>query len=276
MAKFSEHQSSKYVKVLYAGDSGTGKTGSLVSLVKAGYKIGIIDMDDGLDALRNHVLDECPELIDNVEYETFGDDFIVTPVGEVMLKGSPRAFSRCSRLLARWAPWGDGKKPRNWGEDKIIVVDSVTALGRGGLWVSKYSNPDAADRRSHYFRAQDALEDLTSVIKHFKTNVVLITHIDYREERNKKGEVIAKDSFVTTVGSKLGPKYPKYFNTLLQAKVQRRGRGKVPKRTILTLPSEELDLKTPNPMKIKPVYPLSTGMADIFATLKGNTDEHIK
>ena len=54
MPKGSEHKSRKYVKLLYLGDSGTGKTGSLVSLVQAGYKLRVIDLDDGLDALTAH------------------------------------------------------------------------------------------------------------------------------------------------------------------------------------------------------------------------------
>jgi GTPase SAR1 family protein len=37
MTSLAEHHSSHIVKLLYIGDSGTGKTGSLTSLVKGGY-----------------------------------------------------------------------------------------------------------------------------------------------------------------------------------------------------------------------------------------------
>ena len=37
--KLSEHHASRFVKVLYIGDSGTGKTGSLTPLVGAGYNL---------------------------------------------------------------------------------------------------------------------------------------------------------------------------------------------------------------------------------------------
>mgnify|MGYP001496439716 CR=1 FL=1 len=49
MTSLADHHASSLVKMLYIGDSGTGKTGSLVSLVDAGYKVHVLDMDNGLD-----------------------------------------------------------------------------------------------------------------------------------------------------------------------------------------------------------------------------------
>ena len=44
MPKLSDHQSNDFTKLLLIGDAKSGKTGSLVSLVKAGYKLRILDM----------------------------------------------------------------------------------------------------------------------------------------------------------------------------------------------------------------------------------------
>ncbi len=51
MPTLDAHESSRYAKLIYIGDSGTGKTGSLVSLLADGYKLKILDMDAGLDSL---------------------------------------------------------------------------------------------------------------------------------------------------------------------------------------------------------------------------------
>ena len=47
MGKLSAISATAPIKLLYIGDSGSGKTGSLASLVKDGYKIRILDYDSG-------------------------------------------------------------------------------------------------------------------------------------------------------------------------------------------------------------------------------------
>ena len=82
MPNLSNHQSSsELVKLLFIGDSGTAKTGALVSLVKAGYHLRIIDFDNGLDALVHQIKQQCPELLSTVEYETCQDKYKTTRTG---------------------------------------------------------------------------------------------------------------------------------------------------------------------------------------------------
>ena len=42
MPPLSESTASHFVKLMYIGDSGTGKTGSLASLAAAGYKLRLV------------------------------------------------------------------------------------------------------------------------------------------------------------------------------------------------------------------------------------------
>src|SRR5262252_9685406 len=51
MPGLEDHQSNDFVKMLLIGDAQAGKTGSLVSLVKAGYRLRILDFDNKLDVL---------------------------------------------------------------------------------------------------------------------------------------------------------------------------------------------------------------------------------
>src|SRR5690606_35367467 len=100
MATLDNHQSSDYTKLIYLGDSGTGKTGSLVSLLLAGYTVKILDMDNGLDALV-HYGRAAGANLSNVEYETIRDQYRSTKAGP-MIKGQPKAFVNALDLLTQW------------------------------------------------------------------------------------------------------------------------------------------------------------------------------
>jgi len=95
MAKLSEHQSGEFVKLLFIGDSGTGKTGAMTSLVKEGYNLRILDLDNGLDALRQHILSECPNKIDNVEFITLRDKIRAGQSGPLV---TPQAYVKSLKL----------------------------------------------------------------------------------------------------------------------------------------------------------------------------------
>ena len=56
MPSLDQHQSNDFVKLLLIGDSKAGKTGSLISLVKAGYKLRILDLDNLLDVLKYFIM----------------------------------------------------------------------------------------------------------------------------------------------------------------------------------------------------------------------------
>ena len=58
MVKLAEHTSGDATRILYLGNSGAGKTGSLVSLVEAGYNLRILDMDNGVGILKQFILNQ--------------------------------------------------------------------------------------------------------------------------------------------------------------------------------------------------------------------------
>src|SRR6478752_1300751 len=98
MPKASEHASSSIVKLLYIGDSATGKTTSLVSLVKAGYKLRIYDYDNLLAPLIGIVRSQYPEGLDNIEFLSFREKIKATPSGPIC-DGMPTAFVDGLRAL---------------------------------------------------------------------------------------------------------------------------------------------------------------------------------
>lgn len=264
MPSLADHQSNDLVKLLVVGDTKSGKTGSLVSLVKAGYKLRILDMDNLLDILKFQIREQCPGLINNVEFRTLRDKRKMTPQGPV-IDGQPRAFVDAIKMLDNWAyDDTDLGKPAEWGPECILVIDSwsrmcdaafdwretLTPRGRSGEY----------DKRATYGDAQDVVENVLATLTspNFETNVIVISHSQYMDLPDG-----IKKIFPQGVGQKLSPKIPQYF----PGYVRYTNRGG--KRTIQTESDSTIDLATPRPGVIAKTYPIETGLAEIFEALRG-------
>lgn len=261
MAKLSDHASSDFVKLMYIGDSGTGKTGSLAALVEAGYDLRILDMDNGLDILRNILRHKDPALLEHVDYETRYDRMKKGPAG-MMLAGSPKAFNDALALMDKWS---DDSIPAEWGAKTIFVIDTLTSLARAAHNWFTALNPSAKDGRAITFLAQKAIEDVIANIcaEEFHTNVIVLSHVEYTSK-----EGVPPKGYAAAVGKALGPKLPKYFNTLVLA--ESIGTGTNTKRRIKTVPTGIVDVKVANPYNIAAELPLETGLVTLFEQLKGN------
>jgi len=263
MPGLEDHQSNDFVKMLLIGDAQAGKTGSLVSLVKAGYRLRILDFDNKLDVLKYYVKHECPDKIGNVEFRTIRDKFNITPAGPVVL-GTPKAFTDATKMLDNWK-YGDTDlgRPESWGPDCILVIDSLSRLcdaaydwripltpkGKGGDF----------DGRAVYGDAQDAVEYLLAGLTSdsFRTNVLVICHVAYIEmpDGTKKG-------FPQGVGKALSPKIPQYFPSSIQYTT----RAGV--RKINTVSTALIDLANPAPFAMESTYDIKDGLAKFFAVLR--------
>lgn len=259
MTSLSNHHSGSVVKLIYIGDSGTGKTGSLVSLVEAGYKLRILDLDNGLDSLVSFARRQCSDKLDNVDYETRRDKYKSTPMGPT-IAGRPTAFVDSLKLMTKWS---DDTDPAEWDDDTVFVLDSLTALGRVAFEWAKGLNPTSKDPRQWFYTAQRACEDVIALLtgEDFNTNVIVVSHITYTElnDGTQKG-------FPSAIGTALSKHIGKYFNTLILAETK--GSGNNVKRTIRMAPTALIDLKNPAPFKFDVAEPLESGLATIFAKLK--------
>lgn len=257
MPSLSEHNSSELTKLLLMGDSGSGKTGALVSLVKAGYKLRIIDLDSGLGILRTMILQQCPDKIENVDFETIRDKY--KSVGTSGLKATPKAWTALSKLLNEWP---DGTTPAEWGPDTILVIDSLTAAGKAALAWATGMNPAAKDRRQHYGAAQESIDNMLDMLTsdEFNTNLIIITHVKQLELESG----IVKE-VPTAIGSALSAQMGKYFNNIICC--AKKGSGVNVKRTLRTVPSATMDLKASNP-SIQAEYSQNEGLAELFELLQ--------
>ena len=269
MPSLADHQSNEFTKLLLIGEAMSGKTGSLVSLVKAGYKLRIQDYDNKLDVLKYYVQHECPDLIGNIEYVSLRDKRKTTPAGSV-IDGKPKAFIEGMKLLDNWK-YTDGDtgqevdlgKPAEWGADTILVIDSLSRLCDAAFDFREPLVPvgksGERDMRAVYGDAQDAVEMLLATLtsKTFATNVIVIAHITYQDQADGTTK-----GFPQGVGQKLSPKIPQYFPSAVLYT------NKSGKRTIQTNSTPLIDLANPAPFKMEKSYPIESGLADFFAVLR--------
>lgn len=265
MAPLKDHTEESLVKLFYIGDSSTGKTGSLASLVKAGYKLRVLDFDSGIGTLRSFVLKDCSDKIGNVDAIQVRDKTVLST--NILYGGkkgptitSPKAFTDG---LAYMEKWDDGSNPAEWGPEYIFVLDSLSTYGKAALAWATGLNPGAKDPRQWFFAAQKAVEDTIALLTgpDFKTNVIIISHVNYKEVQ----EGVSK-GYINAVGSALGPILARYVNTLVLAESE--GFGRHNKRKIKTVPTGIVDLKTPVSHTVAAELPLETGMADLFELIR--------
>lgn len=258
MPSLADHQSNEYTKLLIEGDSGSGKTGALTSLVAAGYKLRILDLDNGLETLKQFVHKECPEALKGIEFRTLRDIYKSSALGPVV-SGTAKAFVEALKMLDRWKYDDvDLGAPATWGSECILVVDSLTFLSDSAMAWAEPLSPK--DKRAVYGMAQGAIEKVLALLTspNFETNVIVISHIKYvdNEDGTRKG-------YPTAVGSALSPVIPRYFNSVALCETKAGGR-----RTVQTQATAMIDLKNPKPFDMAKEYPISTGLADFFAVLR--------
>ena len=267
MPSLANHQSNEYTKLLIEGDSGSGKTGSLASLVKAGYKLRIMDWDNGLEPLKQFVMRDSPEAIGNVEFVSLRDARRAGAEGPIV---TPKAFVQGIKLLDRWKYRNDDGTetdlgvPAEWGPECVLVIDSLTFMSDAAFDFREPLAPKSRDgkydMRAVYGDAQAAIENVLALLtsESFRTNVVVISHVRYVE--NPDG---TKKGYPTAVGSALSPVIPRYFNSVALCQTSAGG-----KRTIQTQATAMIDLKNPKPFAMAASYPIESGLAEFFSVLR--------
>lgn len=265
MPKLTSHKEQKPIKMLFIGDSGTGKTGALASLVKEGYSLVILDFDNGLDILVNLLMEEpnADELLSRVTYATCTDKFKAIN-GNLVPDGQPKAYATAMKLLTNWKTDDeDLGAATTWDDKTILVVDSLTFMSNAAFRYVDFIN-NFKDPRMTYGSAMSLIEDTLGLLYSdaIKCNVIVNSHIAFIETDSGTNK-----GYPSSIGKALSPKIPRYFNTVLQAKVV--GAGASAKRKIRTVPDGSIDIKTAIvPGKLPNELPLETGLADFFKAAK--------
>lgn len=280
MPVMTQHHARNIVKMLNLGVSGVGKTGALASLAKAGYNIRIVDWDNGLDLLSDILADD-PQALSRIIYETFTDEFS-SMNGNIIMKKAPTAWANAIRLLDEWkvadivdpvtkeilSPGYNLGKLSTWTPNDVLVLDTMSfgseAAMRHALAMNGRLN--ARPQIQDWGAAQDLVEGLLQIVcsKQVPCNVIVNSHVTMYELEEDKDQ---RRLMPMVPGKKLAPRIGAYFNTVVNTVST--GVGAMVKKKIITRSTQNIDLKTSIPTKIKPEYPIETGLAEIFFAIRG-------
>ena len=290
MPKATHHQSQQTTKLLNLARPGAGKTGALACLVKAGYRLIIVDFDNGLDILIE-VLKDDPKALDRLYFETFTDKLQAitgmvsagkgktVKITQIVTKGAPTAWTDAMLGLTRWKfPDGEGGEYdlgniSEWGTDTVVVIDS---LGLAGVAAFRFFRQLAGHQldlhpdRGDYGKAMDALEGMLQLLYSdaVKCHVIVNTHFTLvKDEATGMTTGLPR-----ALGSKLPPHVGGYFNTIIGTEAQ--GTGSAVRRIINTQPQGLVEMKIPLLPKVLPAtLPIETGLLTIFKTLQSRLEK---
>ena len=118
------------VKLLILGQSKAGKTGSICSLVNSGRILRYLDFDNNAAPLRAF----CnPDVRRNIQRVSCLDE--TTSEAEITNAGDFQVVNRVSRflswptMLSALKEWpADKSNPLEWGNESILVIDSLSAM----------------------------------------------------------------------------------------------------------------------------------------------------
>jgi hypothetical protein len=247
--------------MILLGDSGAGKTSALATLANAGYKLRILDFDNGLDILGEYLKDK--EAIERVDYHTLRDGLTTAT-----------AYKRALALLKDWKT--DDKKSlgsvRDWGEDTVLVIDSLTFLSQA---IIKNTLQFNGRKLTDQLQQQDwgtANRDLANLINFLtndeegeglKCNLIVMSHIQFVEDATGKAmayPVATTRAFSTTV--------PAYFNVMMR--LDRKPGKTAP--ILRTQSDHRMSLKSTNPSKI-PAEIEGADLSVVFKAMQSNIKE---
>lgn len=279
------------IKMLYLGDSGSGKTGSLAALAAIGYNVYIADCDKGAAILVGpkgylHNPDSLyckprPGLWTAEDIKGIAGRVHARPISEEMslmqgrLVARGKAWEKLQDTIINSpaqgaAPfkggWPDRGPLDTWTSRDVIVIDSLSRASDFALYQQLTLTGRAlkGPEQQDWWPAQRQISHmlLTLCSDVVRCHVIVIAHIKYIEKDNSITRGMPQ-----TLGKALSPEVGQQFNHAILA--QSTGQGTGLKHKILTRTTGVIDLKSAAPLAVKPEYDLETGLAEYFLATLG-------
>lgn len=212
-------------KVLLMGDTGTGKTHCIRTFLDNGITPFIIFTEPGMETLGD-ILDQChwkyipaktaawselAESLKKVNTLSFDSLTKAADVNKGKYIGFLDVINQCNDFIDQnGESFGDVAK---FGTDRVLVIDSLSALNDMAMQLVVGGKVTRAIQ--DWMVAQNTLEMLINkLVSDLSCFFLLTAHL----EREKNEVTGAMEVMVSTLGRKLGPKLPKYFSDVIEAK----------------------------------------------------------
>lgn len=281
------------LRLMIGGWPKGGKTGSIVALLNAGYKVRVLDYEGNNDVLMNYTK---PAALKNLDIAVFQDKQTSDGATAWDSDDEPKkmAYARSLQQMKDWAT-DDGKggvttfgPSYKWGNDTVVVVDNLTRLGEASFARARRilnKKPGMSDVKVWGLAVDEEVAFLKWLArKSNKFHLVVLAHwqmlgpdipmssmSEDDEIKDLKKQIATERAAM--LPTKLFPKgvtkensrnVNSLFPVLLEAK--RVVNGSKVSRVLLTETDEEIDLAFPVPGAAKS-YPIDTGLATIFELL---------
>lgn len=298
---------SESAKILYIGDSGHGKTGSKASLIALGYKIRMIDTDNGFKILRSLLTDadHYPYAswmkktgIDPTEPGRISYIPISVPIGvnevsirrktgtsvnyHILAPTDSRGWKNVVNLLiSGWVDDGvDYGKVTDWGADTILDFDTLSTLAE----LAQYWNQDMNGRlgalEDDHGRDAGAAQELIRRLMlqltspSIKSNVILTTHITRVD--TSRGAPLSPEQLLRENKSVDARGFPSVIGRALSPVLGKRWNDQfIVARDGNGSSAERKIYSVPkdntdakHSVYVEPSYSLTTGLAEIFCALQ--------
>ena len=212
-------------KIILMGESGSGKTYSIRTLLKAGIRPMVLFTEPGMETLSDIPKDKWSyayikpstdgweNLISSAtKVNTLNFDTL-SKMGDVNRSKHTQfidVLNICKSFVDHegkdWGPVQD------WGTDRCLVIDSLSGLSDMIMQLVVGSKP--VRQLQDWMIAQNTLEAFVNkCVTDLNCWFVLITHVEREKDEISGGMNI----MVSTLGRKLAPKLPKYFSDAILA-----------------------------------------------------------
>ena len=208
MAPLNTYLHERPMKALIGGRSGTGKTCLALSLLQAGYRLNILDLESKIHPLAalayNRGYGNYLEQLTDVQtiapaFRSIGDKIGRDPTFPV--------WSYIQQCLMNWPGKGS---IYNWTGDDVLIIDSLTAISAASHAAAKIELSGSKDGWGRDIgMAQDAIETLFELLRadSVRCNVIVLCHLEPVQSTEYGTEM-----WPSLPGRKLAPKSANYFD----------------------------------------------------------------
>jgi len=175
------------------------------------------------------------------------------------MAGAVRQATVWPRFVNTLSSWEEDKvrlgSLNSWTEQDVLVIDSLSFLGKACFNHAAFQNVGSKDGRMAYFHAQNYVEHTLECLygDDVRCNVIITAHVIYIGD-----ELQIQHGYPVSIGKALSPKIGRFFNSVLMVKSQ----GK--SRKIFTNSVGQVELKNSAPLSVKAEYDIRYGLAEYF------------